>query len=115
MDTSTPQKLERLSNIQAIAAGANHSLVLDQSNEVQAWGNNELGQLGGLPTATVFQAEPNTVTDAATAIASGTNHSYAVVRGTLIGWGSNAFGQIGLSVNTQIEIPKIVLKNIAQP
>jgi alpha-tubulin suppressor-like RCC1 family protein len=109
-----PKKLEGLGQVVAIAAGNNHSLILKKNGEVYAFGNNQYGQLGDL-TDQPFQGTPRLVTDRASDIAAGNNHSYAVIEGALFGWGSNAFGQIGLGKKSYNETPKMVLPNIAQP
>jgi alpha-tubulin suppressor-like RCC1 family protein len=110
-----PQKITNLTKIKTIAAGFNHSLCIKQNNEVIAWGSNYYGQLGIAPDLISFQAEGTTVLPDATSISSGTNHSFAVSQGNLYGWGSNTFGQLGLGSRTDIESPKFILQNIAQP
>jgi alpha-tubulin suppressor-like RCC1 family protein len=42
----TPKKIDGLSNVKAIAAGANFSLALLEDGTVRAWGGNNSGQLG---------------------------------------------------------------------
>jgi alpha-tubulin suppressor-like RCC1 family protein len=110
----SPKKLEGFGRVVAIAAGNNHSLVLEQDGKVYAFGNNQNGQLGG-PTDQPFQATPRLVTDHTSGIAAGNNHNFAVIEGALFGWGSNAFGQLGLGKKSYSETPKMVLPRVAQP
>lgn len=73
-----------LTNVVAIAAGANHSLALMADGRVVAWGWNDYGQCN------VPQGLTNVV-----AISAGELHSLALLSdGTVIGWGNNDMGQI---------------------
>ncbi len=102
--------------LSAIAAGASHGLALDSNSAVWAWGLNGSGQLGDESTAlkrTPVQVhDPSTVgflTGIAT-IAAGTSHSLAAKSsdGTLLVWGQNSSGQLGISLpppQTQSSIP----------
>ncbi len=42
----SPQKVEGLGNIVAVAGGDGHSIALDKEGQLWVWGNNESGQLG---------------------------------------------------------------------
>jgi alpha-tubulin suppressor-like RCC1 family protein len=42
-----PQEIETLSNIEQISCGRDFCLSLDSSNQVNSWGVNNFGQLGG--------------------------------------------------------------------
>lgn len=89
----------------AIAAGANHSLALDSRGVVWGWGTNGSGELGngtfsyppdGAPYIAWAINFPEPVT--ITAIAAGGSHSLALdSTGTVWSWGSNQFGELGLS------------------
>jgi alpha-tubulin suppressor-like RCC1 family protein len=114
-DITEPRKLQALSNIKAITAGANHTMAITETNDLIAWGSNQFGQLGIEPISPFFQAEPINIATNVSAITSGTNHSYTVIQGNLIGWGSNAFGQLGIANRTNFELPRLILKDIAQP
>ncbi|WP_395840050.1 MopE-related protein [Cystobacter fuscus] len=91
----------------AIAAGANHSLVLLSDKSVVAWGQNTNGQLGNGTTATA-QSTPAAVglTGAVTAIATGSNFSLAIdSTGAVWGWGQNSSGQLGDGTTAQRTSP----------
>jgi alpha-tubulin suppressor-like RCC1 family protein len=82
-----------------IAAGAFHSLAIDSSGSLWAWGANEHGQLGnginidsfGPAHVTFPNGTPRIVT-----IAGGGRHSLAVdANNNLWAWGANGHGQLG--------------------
>lgn len=69
--------------VTAIAAGAYHSLALEENGTVHAWGDNSSGQ-GRAPRLDL----------PAVAIAAGEAHSLAVLEdGSVVGWGRNTFGE----------------------
>jgi len=82
----------------AIAAGGDHSLALDGSGNVWAWGDNSCGQLG-----TTASNSPNTtpvlvsgLPSNIVAIAAGWCQSLALASsGQVWAWGGNFFGQLG--------------------
>ncbi|CAM2927583.1 Ig-like domain repeat protein [Saccharomonospora xinjiangensis] len=84
--------------ITSIAAGAGHSLALDSTGAVWAWGYNVAGQLGDgtyndstVPVATQIPAGVTI-----TAIAAGNYHSLALdSTGAVWAWGYNSYGQLG--------------------
>jgi hypothetical protein len=81
----------------AVAAGAMHSLVLTESGEVYAWGDNEFGQLGlgdmvVRLTPTKVEGLPKVK-----AVAAGYDHSLVLTEsGEVYAWGWNDYGQLGL-------------------
>lgn len=107
----------RLDNIKSIAAGGNHTIALDNNNEVWTWGQNSNGQLG-YDTGFKPNNDPRKVTIGgaplkAVSISAGEFHSLAVSpTGEVYAWGSGLFGQNGTTADF-IE-PKLVsgLSNI---
>jgi alpha-tubulin suppressor-like RCC1 family protein len=101
-----------LSEVQQIAAGEEHSLALLSNAAgglVEAWGNNEFGQLGDGkedwhkdgPGEVILQRNPRVALTGVKAIAAGANHSIALLPGGgLLAWGSNDHGQLGDYINT---------------
>ncbi|ETR71995.1 MAG: hypothetical protein OMM_02059 [Candidatus Magnetoglobus multicellularis str. Araruama] len=86
-----------LSQIIAIAAGAYHTLALDDNGYIWAWGNNADGQLGIGSDVSVHQT-PFPINDLSniTHICAGESHSLArKSNGTVWAWGNNADGQLG--------------------
>jgi alpha-tubulin suppressor-like RCC1 family protein len=99
-----------LTGITEIAAGGDFSLALDVNGKVWAWGNNARGQLG-VPLANTPPVDNKNIRTVAkqvtgfpdntkiTAIAAGVAHGLAMDSLNIWGWGYNAFGQAGQSVN----------------
>jgi alpha-tubulin suppressor-like RCC1 family protein len=108
------------SNIKSVAAGASHSLAIDASNNVYAWGYNNTGQLG-LNTK-VDQNTPQLVQGlplgkVVAAVAAGGDFSLALMDdGTVYAWGNNVKGQLGIINSTVVianqffPLPQQVLK-----
>ena len=93
----TPAPVTGLANdMIAVAAGTFHSLALDKSGKVWAWGYNAVGQLGDgseidSPTPVRVAALSDVI-----AIAAGENASYAItLDGRLWAWGYNLEGELG--------------------
>lgn len=106
-----PAQVTGLSDVTAIAAGGDFRLVLESDGTVWAWGENDQGELGHPPGATVdsgllnamkpfcyFADTPTQVSGltGVEAIAGGADFGSAVLSdGTVWSWGDNAAGQIG--------------------
>ncbi|WP_426748873.1 MopE-related protein [Myxococcus faecalis] len=96
--TTTRQKLSAPVT-RAVAAGAYHSLFLQENGEVFAWGQNLTGQLGTGTTSSMPVASPTKPVGLPPikAIAAGQTHSLALdTNGEVWAWGKNDFGQVGL-------------------
>ncbi len=109
-----------LSNIEAVAAGNNHSLALDGDGTVWAWGDGSSGQLGnGSGNSILLPAKVKNFNGVGTlsdviAIAAGNGYSVALKKdGTVWAWGANGKGQLGNATNTSANLPVQVL-NLAQ-
>jgi alpha-tubulin suppressor-like RCC1 family protein len=104
-----------LTGVSTLAAGGQHSLAIrvDSNNlpSVVAWGANDAGQLGNSTTTpSTSPVNVNTALSGATAVAAGYAHSVALkTGGTVWTWGSNLFGQLGVSGTTNLLIPTQVL------
>ena len=87
----------------AIAANTNYSLALTSAGQIISWGSDGFGQLGNggtntnnPSTGTVTGAQNNNV-----AIVAGGRHALALqADGTVLTWGDNAYGQLGVSATT---------------
>jgi alpha-tubulin suppressor-like RCC1 family protein len=86
---STPVRVTGFTDVDALAAGAYHSLAL-VNGEVWAWGSGEYGQLGNgtTPTAQSTPVKVSSLTGA-DAVAAGRRHSLALVDGEVWAWGSD--------------------------
>jgi alpha-tubulin suppressor-like RCC1 family protein len=85
----------------AVAAGISHTCALLSDHTVRCWGDNSDGALGqGYISTTGTETIPTpvavTLPKGATAIAVGTESSYALLTdGTVWDWGGNTIGQLG--------------------
>ena len=112
---STPKSVSSLNHIKDMALGAEHSLAIELSGNVGAWGNNDFGQLGlGNDNS---QNTPKWVPGLTGVIdvAAGNYHSVAVKGdGTVWTWGYNRSGELGLGTRTDEDAPKKVsILNVA--
>jgi autotransporter-associated beta strand protein len=94
--------LNPLANVISVAAGSGHSLAVDASGRVWAWGSNASGQLGFDPASGTSSAVPVALSKSlfgeknVIAVAAGADHSLAVTEdGRVYAWGSHSAGQLG--------------------
>jgi alpha-tubulin suppressor-like RCC1 family protein len=91
----------------AVAAGAQHSLVLTSAGQVYAFGDNEDGQLGRIANAESANPNPSPApvglpvgAAPVSAIAAGGSHSLVLsADGSVYAFGSNNAGQLGNGAN----------------
>lgn len=81
----------------SVASGSRHSLAIDETGKIWAWGDNSSGQLGLGHTRPVTDPTAVTgLTGRARVVVAGTQHSAALMAGgTVWVWGANNMGQIG--------------------
>jgi len=89
----------------ALAAGRFHSLALRADGTTWAWGDNTYGQLGDGTTASRSTRVWVPGLWGATAVATGQEHSLALVGGTVWTWGFNYRGQLGDGTTTDRKSP----------
>lgn len=87
-----------------IAAGESHSLALSEKGDIFAWGKNDRGQLGDSTTDNSYHPIkvelPGTLdqSERVIQIAAGGDSSFALTdAGTLLVWGKNETGQLGIN------------------
>jgi alpha-tubulin suppressor-like RCC1 family protein len=102
---STPRHLGGGTRAVAVAAGGNHTCLLNSEGLVWCWGANSVGQLGrGTDTLRELHlGDPVTLPSPgrAQAITAGTDHTCALLTdGRVSCWGSNSSGQLGTGMNT---------------
>ena len=94
-----------LSNIVKIVAGEFHSLALDKSGTVWAWGSDSYGQLGN-GIFTNISPSPTAVFSNALDIAAGADHTIALKSDRSVwAWGYNGDGELGLGNQTTLNVP----------
>ena len=93
--------LEFAEGVQAVQTGEGHTCVLLGTGAVRCWGRNDFGQLGlgaGAPVVVTDAAQAQDVPlgDDAVALASGGEHSCALLEnGAVRCWGAAAWGRLG--------------------
>jgi alpha-tubulin suppressor-like RCC1 family protein len=104
----------------SVAAGARHSLALENDATVRAWGENELGQLGngsaglnhGSDVPVVVTEWGGAALTGVSAIAAGEEHSLALKEGKVMAWGSNLSGQLGIGTSYSNRVhPSVVMRD----
>ncbi|GII34365.1 RCC1 domain-containing protein [Planotetraspora mira] len=86
-------------NVTAVSAGGQHSLALLDNGTVQAWGNNDSGELGD--GTSEDHPIPGVVTGLLSVRSISAGGSFSLARlsnGTVQAWGDNAIGQLGNGV-----------------
>ena len=100
-----------LTGVVAVAAGGDFSMALKADGTVWTWGANLRGSLGNNDPLHGIQQKPVQVVGVGgtgvltnvVAIAAGRYHALAILDdGTLLSWGSNQYGQLGLNDNNTV-------------
>ncbi len=119
MGKDHPVLIPELKDIQQISAGGEHSLCLDKSGNVFAFGQNNEGQLGCLIDGKDASYKPvkiQTLKNIQQVVAS-YNSSYCLdADGNVFAFGSNRNGQLGTGNTENQHLPVLIpdLKNIVQ-
>lgn len=105
-------RIEQLADIVSIKAGEDHTLALDASGQVYAWGTNSVGQLGTLTGGNSAAVLKVPIPTRVTQIGAGAVHNLALDEmGVVWSWGSNNLGASGLSSTvsapTALSLPPI--------
>ncbi|MBL7893443.1 MAG: T9SS type A sorting domain-containing protein [Bacteroidia bacterium] len=110
---NVPVQVDSLTDIIAVAGGANFSLALKNDSTVWAWGLNSSGELGtGNNTSSNVPVQVNSLTGIM-AIEAGGWHSIALKNnGTVWAWGANNVGELGDSTNITRNVP-VQVSNLA--
>lgn len=102
----------------SIAAGESFSLALCSDGTVVSWGFNGYGQLGnGTTVSSSVPVAVNTSGDLSgktvSSISAGGNHSVAVCTdGSMVAWGRNGNGQLGVGNTSNTSVPRPVYTHI---
>jgi alpha-tubulin suppressor-like RCC1 family protein len=106
-DATTPVSVSTVSNITAIATGADHTLARESDGTVWIWGSNFYGQLGNdnQPTNATSPVELTSLSSI-TKIGAGREHSIAVTSaGVVYTWGHNGNYELGDGTNVDRYVP----------
>ena len=113
--TGTPMSNK---TIVEIASGARHSLAIDSSGKVYAWGHNGSGQLGNnstvnalTPVAVQAPADKNIIQVSGSGWL-GASSSALAFDGTVYSWGRGFDGQLGDGTNNDSSVPVITTINL---
>ena len=113
--TGTPMSNK---TIVEIASGARHSLAIDSSGKVYAWGHNGSGQLGNnstvnalTPVAVQAPADKNIIQVSGSGWL-GASSSALASDGTVYSWGRGFDGQLGDGTNNDSSVPVITTINL---
>jgi VCBS repeat-containing protein len=104
------------SGVAAISSGAFHTCALTTGGGVKCWGVNDVGQLGADTTPNAFSLTPvdvTSLTSGVSTIAVGYFHSCALTSGGGVKcWGSNQFGQLGVTETITRSITPVDVTNL---
>ncbi len=106
--SGVPVQIGTATDWRMMVHGAEHNLALKNDGTLWAWGNNLTGQLGDGTSGGVHTGLPKQIgTDNDwLMIAAGGAASFAIkTDGSLWGWGSNAYGQLGNGTTIDKTIP----------
>lgn len=105
-NSSVPVPVLGIRDAVAVSAGTYHTCAVLRTGGVQCWGSNDTGQLGnGSAGGDFSKPVPVSGIIAATAVATGRNHSCVIVgNGAVQCWGSDIFGQLGNGTPAAIDV-----------
>ena len=114
IDRTLPMQVNELYGIKMISAGYDHILALKSDRTVWVLGSGSSGQYGyEVPQKELDKMKPLRVSGVSDVkyIAAGYYHNIAIKwNGTVIGWGDNSFGQLGVK-NTGNIYSKYTIRN----
>lgn len=109
--TPVPVHLPAGVSVAGVSAGQGHSLAVTSDGAVLAWGDNSHGQLGTGTNNPATVPVPTSLPSGGkvTAVSAGANHSLALAAdGTVLAWGANDSGQLGVGTNQDGTAPVAV-------
>ena len=106
-------KVQGLTEVVAISAGAYHSLAARRDGSVWAWGNNFSGQLGRGTASATGLPQPVPGLEGVIAAAADNAHSLALRRdGSVYSWGRNSMSAMGTGSDRQMTPDRVELKDV---
>jgi len=105
-ETDSPQSVDGLGEVIAVAAGRAHSCALEAAGTVRCWGLGLQGQLTGIPHSDWTPPFIVEGIEDATAISVAENYRCALVEdGSVMCWGDDSLGQLGNDVGGSPVVP----------
>ncbi len=109
-DHSTPERVTGINNVYlaGVTAGLWTAAVLGTDGSVWSWGNDTAGQLGNAPAGSPVTRPVNTIAAGSriTQLSAGWGHMLALRSdGTVLAWGSNTGGQLGIGTTAPVTGP----------
>src|SRR5712691_2701153 len=109
-DHSTPERVTGINNVYlaGVTAGLWTAAVLGTDGSVWSWGNDTAGQLGNAPASSPVTRPVNTIAAGSRIIqlSAGWGHMLALRSdGTVLAWGSNTGGQLGIGTTAPVAGP----------
>ncbi|XP_024937570.1 probable E3 ubiquitin-protein ligase HERC4 isoform X3 [Cephus cinctus] len=100
----------KATQVEQIACGENHTVVITNDGQVYSCGNNDYGQLGHEKSRKRLQLIPGLDAFVFKRVACGASHTLVVNEwGQVFSWGLNSDGQLGLNTHTLNErVPRMV-------
>ena len=107
---TTPVRVTQIGtvHITGAAVGYRYAAILGTDGSVWAWGADNNGQLGNAPAAAPATRPVNTIAAGSgiTQIAAGADHMVALKSGgTVLAWGDNTNGELGIGTTTPVTGP----------
>ena len=101
----TPTTIPGLFGVKNIVAGSNHALALMEDGTLKSFGSNYNGQLGIAANSGTTNPNPTPTTISGLFgvrdVVAGQNHTIALMEdGTVIAFGHNEYGQLGIATNS---------------
>ncbi|MFF2532342.1 hypothetical protein ACFVS2_25870 [Brevibacillus sp. NPDC058079] len=107
-----PIQVPTISNVKAVSAAGEVSMVLKNDGTVWGWGSSKDGELGngttGYPQYVTSPVQAKNLSDVVS-LSSGGGHSLAVKEdGTVWSWGGNGYGKLGINESAGIIVAEPV-------
>jgi alpha-tubulin suppressor-like RCC1 family protein len=118
--STIPVRVSGLRGVRAIAAGSGYGLALLKDGTVMGWGDDDVGQLGGVVNPESCGHTPCSTTpvpvsglSGVKAIAAGQDHALAILHnGTVMAWGHGGLGELGNGTQT-ISSPPVAVSGLS--
>lgn len=107
-----PTKIDFPDPVRGIACGFSHTLILTKNLEIFSCGSNrdkELGLIHQENSIPSFLKIPGVL---GFSLGCGLSHSVIICKNSIVTFGNNSHGELGLGFNSQIQGPQKVLENI---